>query len=312
MATSRRIFLLLPLLAAFLATLVACKGVSTDPDIWNLRTDPALRMWLSDLNREIATADIVLAGERHDNPHHHAAQADIVRAAAASGRPVVLVFEMLDTDQQPAIDAFFAAGGGSAPEFAAAVDWQARGWPDPTLYAPLFDAMFDADATIVAGDLPRATIRRIGRDGVVAVPPELAERFGFDRPLPAEIDAEMRDIQYTAHCQLIPQAALGRMVAVQRARDAALAGAILDARARQPDAIVVLIAGAGHVRKDHGVGALLHTNAPGSRTLVIGLDEGAPGSPGFSALPRQYDVVWFSPAVDHPDRCEGLRQRLTR
>ena len=74
----------------------------------------------------------------------------------------------------------------------------------------------------------------------------------------------------------------------------------------------MLIAGAGHVRKDHGVGALLRDRAPGLATLAIGMAETGPGSEDRAALAREFDIVWFTPRAERPDPCEDLRRKFAK
>jgi uncharacterized iron-regulated protein len=249
----------------------------------------------------------------HDNPHHHAGQAAVVRAAAADGRPVVVAFEMLDRDQQAEIDAY-AAKGGDAAGFAEAVAWRARGWPDPASYQPLFEAVFAVGAEIVAADLPKPVIRQVGRDGLDAAPDALAARFSLRRPLDPAAERQMRDIQFAAHCGLLPESAMGPMVAVQRLRDAALAEAVLDARSRAPAARVVLIAGGGHVRNDHGVGALLRRSAPDIAVLTVGFGESAePVDRGAAAERRdEFDIFWITGPAERPDPCAEMKRQMGR
>lgn len=289
-------------------------GVDPVSQLWALGPAVAAqRISLGDLRRAVVAADIVLAGERHDNRHHHAGQAAIVRAAAADGRKVVVVLEMLERGQQAALNRWRADGGGAAG-FADAVGWRARGWPDAALYRPLFAAMFAVDADIVAGDLSKARIRRVGEQGLDAAPAGLATRFSLRAPLDPTVAATMRAIQYAAHCRLMPMAAMAPMVAVQRLRDAALAGAILDARDAQPHARVVLVAGGGHVRNDHGVGALLRAVAPDARVLTVGFAESETpiGRDAVAALRNEFDILWVTGPAGGPDPCAGLARQPAR
>ncbi|MFP2908704.1 ChaN family lipoprotein, partial [Pyxidicoccus sp. 3LFB2] len=62
----------------------------------------------AELLRALAGARFVVLGERHDQGDHHQLQAKLVRALASSGRKPALAFEMLDVEQQPAVDASLA------------------------------------------------------------------------------------------------------------------------------------------------------------------------------------------------------------
>jgi uncharacterized iron-regulated protein len=99
------------------------------------------------------------------------------------------------------------------------------------------------------------------------------------------------------------------MAAVQRARDASLAEALA---AAGKDHGAVLIAGAGHVRKDRGVPAWLAALAPGKRVASLAWREVMAGASDPATMELPFDMVWFTPRVDDRDPCEGIEQKLER
>ena len=90
------------------------------------------------LEAELTRTRFVLLGERHDNADHHRLQARLVEALSASGRKPTLAFEMLDVEQQPAVDASLAQAPKDADALARAVVWEHSGWPAWALYRPVF------------------------------------------------------------------------------------------------------------------------------------------------------------------------------
>ncbi|MEL7259065.1 MAG: ChaN family lipoprotein, partial [Pseudomonadota bacterium] len=95
-------------------------------------SDATERLSLADLSK-LQSAQIVLLGERHDNPDHHKIQSQIVELLA----PSALVFEML-TEQQASV----ATDENRALEtdLEKAFDWENSGWPDFGMYYPIFVA----------------------------------------------------------------------------------------------------------------------------------------------------------------------------
>lgn len=209
--------------------------------------------------------DVVILGEVHDNPVHHAHQARAVRAIL----PAALVFEMLGEAQVAALPSDMT----DAEDFAAATEWEARGWPDFTMYHPIFTAA--PGARIYAGDVPQAVIRMAVRDGAVAAFGADAARFGLTEPLPQEMQAEQEEKMQAAHCFAMPKEALPGMVEAQRLRDATLAAAALRAL-RETGGPVVVITGVEHARTDIGVPAVLRRAAPGVTVLSVGQLETVP------------------------------------
>lgn len=251
-------------------------------------------------------AEVVYVGELHDNPHHHAAQARILEAIVAFGARPAVAFEMLSEDQQAAAD---EVAGGSAP--AADADrrlrWQARGWPDFTMYWPIFEAARRARLPVVAADLDPAVARRIGREGLAA----LGDGAGRVKSLlpsdPAREGAIAGTIQ-KAHCNLMPERRLPAMVEGWHARNVTMARRLGEAlgRVRQ----VVVIVGRGH-QAAGGLPAQLEALRPGTRQLVVTMLE-VPAGEAREAVLREAvgDIVWLTPAIGRSDPCAGLRQRL--
>jgi uncharacterized iron-regulated protein len=213
-------------------------------------------------------ADVVILGEVHDNPAHHANQA---RAVAAL-KPAALVFEMLTPDQ----------AGRVTPEnrrdpdlLSAALGWEASGWPDFAMYWPVFDAA--PEAAVVGAAIPRDVLFAAVADGpAAAMPPADVARFGLDRPLPPAEQAAREARQMDAHCDAIPETALPGMVMAQRLRDAAFA----DAAARAFDETggpVAVITGTGHADRLRGIPAALALARPDLSVLSVGQVEADPG-----------------------------------
>jgi uncharacterized iron-regulated protein len=250
--------------------------------------------------------EVVYLGELHDSAHHHAVQARVLDAIVASGSRPAVAFEMLSEDQQAAADAV-VAGQDSATDAERRLRWQARGWPDFSMYWPLFEMARRVRLPVLAADLDPAVARRVGREGLAALG-ELAGPLrsllppdpGRERALAAAIGK--------AHCDLLPERRLPAMVEAWHARNVTMARrltAALDAAGQ-----VVVIVGRGH-QDPGGLPAQLEALRPGTRQLVVTLLEVASGeSPEAALREASGDVLWLTPAIARPDPCAGLRQRL--
>ncbi len=270
---------------------------------------------VEDLSERLLAADVVVLGETHDSRDHHRRQAAIIADLAAAGRRPAVVFEMLSREQQPAIDAFLA-GGEPASGFGDAVDW-ARNWNAFEIYEQVIAAAMAAKLPVVAGDVPREERRRIGKEGVEALAEETRTAFGLDRPLPEAITAHLSDILVASHCGMIPPEATGPMIDVQRLRDGAMAAALRERLGAAPEnRPAVLIAGAGHARRDFGVPAVLAALDPELHVLALAFVPAPPGAAIADLVERDvygeplYDVV-VATADDRPagDPCTAMRAR---
>lgn len=279
--------------------------------IWDVRKgrpveEPALLA-------ELSQARFVLLGERHDNPDHHRLQARLVEALTGSGRKPVLAFEMLDVEQQSAIDEALARAPGNPDVIAQAIAWERSGWPDWSLYRPIFAVGTERGLRIVGANLPRAQVKELVTRGLDALAPETRTRLGLETPLPEDLARAMRTEMHESHCGHLPESMLEPMVLAQRARDAQMADSL---RSTALDDGAILITGAGHARTDRGVPAQLARLAPGLPVRSLAFLEVSPEAreprdyvPSDSPGGLPYDYVWFTPAIEREDPCAVFRER---
>jgi uncharacterized iron-regulated protein len=248
-------------------------------------------------------AQVVYLGESHDNPHHHLAQARVLEAMLADGARPALAFEMLTQDRQPAVDAAMIETA-DPTALAKRLGWEERGWPGFEMYRPLFDLARRHGLSVVALDLPQPAVRRISKEGLVALAPDersrLASRLAPDALRERGI---ARDIE-TAHCGLLPAAAVPRMVDAWHARNVTMARRILEALERAPQ--VMVIVGRGH-QAPGGLADQVEALRPGTRQLIVDLVEAGEKAPELAAPGNR--IVWSSPPVERPDPCAPLRAR---
>ncbi|MCK0141870.1 ChaN family lipoprotein [Aliiroseovarius sp. F20344] len=264
---------------AFLCALIAC-------------VSPAIAQPLAvsaDEMSRLAAADVVIIGEVHDNPSHHATQAQIVEEL----QPAALVVEMLIQSDADAL---------AQDPKAFAARWAEIGWPDFQMYLPIFDAVRSQElpGKIVGGAVPRDVAKATYSDGVAAHFAGDAVAYGLTETLPKNQYAQRIELQFAAHCEAMPREMLGGMIEVQRLRDATLAAGVMKALA-DTDGQVVVITGNGHARKDWGVPAYLARVAPELKVISIGQGEDGVLTEGG------FDIVLDAPAPDRPDPCDQFK-----
>jgi uncharacterized iron-regulated protein len=272
-------------------------------------------------------ADFVLLGEKHDNADHHLIQAWLLKALIGSGRRPAVAFEMLTTDQQAPLEVHLAAHPQDADGLAEAVAWAESGWPDWSLYRPVFRAALDSPPgtppgsplPLLAASPPRAQLRAVAREGVAALGSERVADLRLEETLPGPDMAALRREIARSHCDQLPDSMIGPMVTVTRVKDALMAETLVQGRGLAGTDGAVLIAGAGHVRADRGVPWHLNRFATGTLIVTLGLLEVAAGQAeppsyaeayGAAALP--FDFVWFTPRADDLDPCEAFGTQLEK
>ncbi|WGW05379.1 ChaN family lipoprotein [Tropicibacter oceani] len=241
------------------------------------------------------SADIVFLGEQHDNPAHHARQAQLVAELA----PKALVFEMLTPEQASKATPDILS---DAKALGDALQWQQSGWPDFSWYHPIFTSA--PGAMIVGAAVPREAAREVMEQDVAQVFGPAAADFGLTEPLSEDQQATREALQMAAHCDALPKEMLPLMVSIQRLRDARLAEAALQAF-EQTGGPVAVITGNGHARKDWGAPAALALAAPGVRVVALGQGETDVGAPD-----GVFDVTELSAPIQREDPCKAfLEQR---
>ena len=243
------------------------------------------------LSCAVHAQDILILGEVHDNPDHHAIQAEKVAALM----PKAVVYEMLTPKQA---DGVILTNVGDPGALEKELKWHGSGWPDFSLYSPIFEA--SPNAKVYGAGLPREEARAAVSGGISEIFGEESEAYGLDQPLPQHEQEKREALQLSAHCDALPEEMLPGMVEVQRLRDAKLARAVKRAL-DETGGPVALITGNGHARKDWGVPFFLQQVLPDADVSVLGqTEDNIPLAGGF-------DSVISSPAVDRPDPCDAFK-----
>ncbi len=249
---------------------------------------------------------IVLLGERHDNSEHHRLRARLLASwlGAWYDRLPLVVFEQLDREHDAALQAARLASPWAPADGEAIVErWLGAArfdravwrWP---LHEPLFAAAAAGGGQWVAGNFSRASARALMRPAASGrVEPDVVLVDSVQAAdWPDEARLALLESIRVGHCDKLPSQALPGVARMQQLRDAALALAMQPASGRP----ALLIAGNGHVRRDHGVPRYLGRAA--EKALVVGFEEHG------SVVPAgRYDLVVFvRPQPRESSGCEGV------
>lgn len=262
------------------------------------------RIWSSTDSRFISreqalerlrAADLILLGEKQDNPHHHQqrlALLDDLLAQHTSQAPALLVMEMLSQAQQAGMDQL----SGSQPpaaEWPALLHWD-QGWTWQH-YQPVLELALTREARVMAGNIDPATVMDIYRQDV--------QPSGLDATQLEQLTQEI-DI---SHCGMLPASQIPAMVRVQQARDRQMAAALTVAGEFSAR---ILLAGNFHIRQDLGVPNYL-LDADTAQVLSLAFlevsEEGVEPA-DYLAGAQIYDLIWFTPAVEVEDYCQAFSQ----
>ncbi len=261
---------------------------------------------------DLAGSGYILLGETHDNPDHHLLQARLIRVLVTLGRRPAVVWEMIPEAQQPILDRYWAEYSRDAAALGATLGWDASGWPAWSLYQPIAEAAMVARLPMYAAGLPKTAVRALARGKPSFGFAKRRRALGLHIPFPEELRQRGLEQLYQAHCELMPREGLEPLWNVQQSKDAVFAEHML---ASGVDDGSLLIAGAGHVRKDLAVPLFLARHQPGVRVTTVAFLEVRDGvldptdyAAGFSAPVLPFDYVWFTPRADDQDHCAKLKK----
>ena len=252
-----------------------------------------------------AAAEMVMLGETHDNPVHHALQSRLFTALTEAGRRPALVWEMVERRQQELLmsKALTEANMGGL------LQWERRGWPDFSHYRPIAATAFDHDLPQLAGNIDNQTVRAMMRTGQSALPRTLRRMMALPDLDAAAAQPLVQEI-VSAHCDMLPAHAAKPMVDIQRARDASLALAMLAGAELSGDG-AVLIAGTMHLRNSLAVPA--HLSRLGGARAMVSI---APWEVAahITEIPDtgDFDYVWFTGIAEREDPCERFARHMNR
>lgn len=300
----------------------AAKGLADHPLVGKIYV-PKTKKFIAPAEylRLLTWPRFVLLGEIHDNPDHHTLQGLAIRHLG-EGRPAV-VFEQFQTAQQPIIDAYQtglaatdkAAGEDPVARLFLVTNWAKSGWPDADIFRPLIEGVLARQGRIIAGNPPRARVRKTARAGLDALSSDAQRRLRLDTPLAAELEDSLLSELEASHCGLMPKSAFGTMAIAQRFRDGHMARAMVDA-ATVGEGPVALVAGNGHVQLDRGVPWYIERMiaAKQERPLVsvghVEVIEGKTQPADYAEALGRFSLVIFTARAERKDPCVEMRKRF--
>lgn len=260
----------------------------------------------AELVKQMLKAEYLLLGERHDNLVHHQHQSWIIQQLQQSRRQASVAFEMIDDKQGTLLAKHHIT---SVEQMIAILNQIRNHWNYEIRYKALFASVMSAGYPIMPANLNRQRLKQIVKHGEDKLPPAYKKML-VQTPLPVEHMKSLQQEIKQSHCNMLDDKAASKMILAQRVRDAVIAHSLTKNRAPTK----VLIAGAGHVRKDRGVPLYLANQVKAARTLTVGFIEVSDGendvtryAEPWSTHSLPFDFVWFTPQVDRVDLCAKFK-----
>ena len=201
-------------------------------------------MFLADAISDLKKNRIILVGEHHTNQDHHFGQLNVIQSLKEAGVQVAIGLEMFRNDSQQALDQW-VAGNTSEKEFK---EIYYDNWTYPwSVYRMIFEYARNEKIPMIGLNVPREITHQVSRGGFNSLS---EEQRGKLVDVSCRVDKEYMDyikkafgghghgkINFTYFCE------------AQLVWDTAMAVNTLEYLKKEPDAVVVLLAGTGHVQK---------------------------------------------------------------
>lgn len=272
----------LMLFISILSSTGCALNTANKASIWSVQEQAFISQ--EQLFTELAQAEILLIGEKHDNAYHHAQEVKVLQALAVQRAQASLVLEMLSLEQQPLVDTVKQNQILIEQDLARHLNW-AAGW-DWQQYQALINYSMQQPYPVLAANFSREQIRQLYRQ-----PEQLIGAKSTALDITDKLTKQVQE----AHCNQMPESQIPAMVGIQRSRDRLMANTLI--KAEKPTA---LIAGGFHVRKDMGVP--LHLADQGAKAVkVLLFVEKGQNMPANAA-----DYLWYTPAAPEQDYCAQL------
>ena len=259
---------------------------TTASPIIDLRSQTAINQ--DQLTAELISANYILLGELHDNPHHHEARGRLI--AAIASKKYVAVVEYLPNGP-------LVRWTGSTLQSLEQAGFSSKAWPWK-LYQPLFEAIRVSGFPLYGSNLDRSISKTIFSGGPI---PAAMESDYQKSALTGEAKRNLEKDLIDGHCGKLPAQYLEPMFRVQRLTDISMAQVMM----RHSPAI--LFAGNGHIRNDYGVPQVLRSLDPSKKRVSVGFVEEDRHNPkALAELAKLYDFVWITPSIERADPCATL------
>ena len=237
----KRIFLIILFVIVFFSMQNAIQAHLTHR-IYDLQNNK--EMLLSEVISDLKKNRIILVGEHHTNQNHHFAQLNVIQSLNEAGVQVAIGLEMFRNDSQQALDHWVDGNIGEA-EFQ---EIYYDNWTYPwSAYQMIFEYAKKEKIPMIGLNVPRDITRQVSRKGFNSLS---EEQKGKLANVSCRVDKEYMDyikkafgghghgkLNFTYFCE------------AQLVWDSAMAINTLEYLKKYPDAVVVLLAGTGHVRK---------------------------------------------------------------
>ena len=212
---------------------------------------------------------IIMLGESHTSEQHHNMQLNIIKGLVESGASVCLALEMFNPTQNEVLEKYIS-GKITEDEFIDQSNYFNTWGHNYRYYKPIFNYAVEKKIKIYGVNIEHDYASKIGRGGIKSLSQEELQKV-------PKIDTS--DVEHRFYFKVAMQgmdalspAQFPRMYAAQCLWDAAMGDEAIKVAQENPESIVVILVGSGHVAYNLGIGKIIKKRSELPFASVIAID----------------------------------------
>ncbi|UCE05352.1 MAG: ChaN family lipoprotein [bacterium] len=231
----------------------------------NANTEISLNQFI----KKLSQYRIVLLGESHTNDQHHAMQLNIIKGLVESGSSICLALEMFNPSQNPVLEKYIS-GKLTEEDFLDQSNYFNSWGHNYRYYKPIFDYAKEHKIKMFGINIEHDYASKIGRGGIESLSPE-------EQNIIPEIDTTDMEHRFYIKAAMEGMDALSptqfsKIYAAQCLWDAAMGEGAIKVAQQDPQSIVMIVVGSGHVAYNLGIGKIIKKRSDFSFSSVIAVD----------------------------------------
>ncbi len=240
---------------------------------------------LSNVIDKVASKRIVYVGESHTNFAHHEVQLQVLKGLHRRHSKIAIGMEMFQRPSQKALDDYIA-GVIDERTFLKHSEYFKRWDMDYNLYKPILDYAQSHHIPVVALNLPRDIIDKVGKSGIDSLTPD------EKRAIPQDLDfgdeaykTRLKEV-FAAH-STSPSKTFDHFYQAQILWDETMAESVDLFLSKNSDYRMVVFAGSGHLQYGQGIPKRVHRRNRLDYAIVLSDAELEKGIADFIVFPGQ-------------------------
>lgn len=216
--------------------------------------EPAKTVTLDDIVANMGDSRVLLIGEQHTRFEHHLNQLQLIQKLMNAGHKVAIGMEMFQQPYQSALDDY-VAGKSTEAEFLTASQYFQKWRYDYNLYKPIIDYAVSQKLPLLALNIEADVTQQVARKGMhsldVQKQQQLPEQLDFDTQ---RYRTDLKSV-FESHQNITAgqENRFDYFLQSQTLWDESMAQTASRFLKQNPDHILVILAGNGHLRYRYGI-----------------------------------------------------------